>query len=254
MNHFSISQKSLIIISSITAALLTLALIATNVSSEFNWQIGDFIAAAVIIGGAGYLSALSMKLFQSPTQKKLGVSVVILGAMVVWAALASDIEAKEHEAKKYEHKMHQSSMNHERSEGLKMGKGMGYAKVAETNGYPGPKHVLELSKELELTDEQKQKTQAIFESVQKDAKALGAELVAAEEALEAMFKAGEVTAEKAQKQLAMIAELEGKVRAVHVLAHVKQQGLMTQHQIHLYSKLRGHSKDGHTKEDHKHHH
>jgi hypothetical protein len=32
------------------------------------------------------------------------------------------------------------------------GKGMGYAKAAELNSYPGPKHVLELSKELDLTD------------------------------------------------------------------------------------------------------
>ena len=33
-------------------------------------------------------------------------------------------------------------------------RGMGYAKAAELNSYPDPKHVLELSKELDLTKRQ----------------------------------------------------------------------------------------------------
>jgi len=40
------------------------------------------------------------------------------------------------------------------------GKGMGLAKAAELNGYPGPAHVLELAAQLELTSEQKTKTEA----------------------------------------------------------------------------------------------
>jgi hypothetical protein len=39
------------------------------------------------------------------------------------------------------------------------GKGMGLAKAAELNGYPGPAHVIELAAELELTPEQKTKTE-----------------------------------------------------------------------------------------------
>lgn len=37
------------------------------------------------------------------------------------------------------------------------GGGMGCAKIAELNGYPGPKHVLELENELQLTEQQKKK-------------------------------------------------------------------------------------------------
>ncbi len=33
------------------------------------------------------------------------------------------------------------------------GKGMGFAKAAELNGYPGPKHVLELAEQLALLSE-----------------------------------------------------------------------------------------------------
>ncbi len=38
--------------------------------------------------------------------------------------------------------------------GLENGEGMGIVKYAELNGYPGPKHVLELVNELRLTEEQ----------------------------------------------------------------------------------------------------
>jgi len=34
------------------------------------------------------------------------------------------------------------------------GKGMGYAKSAELNKYPGPRHVLDMASELGLTQEQ----------------------------------------------------------------------------------------------------
>jgi hypothetical protein len=40
---------------------------------------------------------------------------------------------------------------------LLKGDGMGFAKAAELNGYPGPAHVLSVAKELNLTDELHQK-------------------------------------------------------------------------------------------------
>ena len=36
-----------------------------------------------------------------------------------------------------------------------LGRGMGLAKAAELNGYPGPAHVLELAVQLEITSEQR---------------------------------------------------------------------------------------------------
>jgi hypothetical protein len=38
---------------------------------------------------------------------------------------------------------------------LLKGDGMGFAKAAELNGYPGPKHVLDLAEKLKLTDAQR---------------------------------------------------------------------------------------------------
>jgi hypothetical protein len=64
------------------------------------------------------------------------------------------------------------------------GKGMGFAKAAELNGYPGPAHVLELAAQLQLTDAQRKQTEALFKDMEARAKALGAKLVEAERSLD----------------------------------------------------------------------
>jgi hypothetical protein len=46
---------------------------------------------------------------------------------------------------------------------LLKGEGTGYAKAAELNGYPGPKHVLDLAGQLKLTEAQRRQVQAIFD-------------------------------------------------------------------------------------------
>jgi hypothetical protein len=57
------------------------------------------------------------------------------------------------------------------------GKGMGFAKAAELNGYPGPGHVLELADRLALSPAQKAKTEEVFDKMQRRARELGSRLV-----------------------------------------------------------------------------
>src|SRR5215469_16531382 len=57
---------------------------------------------------------------------------------------------------------------------LLKGEGMGMAKAAELNGYPGPVHVLALANELKLTESQRQQVQTIFDRMSAAAKPLGA--------------------------------------------------------------------------------
>ena len=45
------------------------------------------------------------------------------------------------------------ALSQEDVEGYLTGQGMGFAKAAELNQYPGPKHVLELARELRLEKE-----------------------------------------------------------------------------------------------------
>lgn len=70
---------------------------------------------------------------------------------------------------------------------LLAGRGMGYAKTAELNGYPGPLHVLELADPLRLSAEQKARTQGVYEGMQARARALGQALVEREAEFDRLF-------------------------------------------------------------------
>jgi hypothetical protein len=125
------------------------------------------------------------------------------------------------------------------------GKGMGLAKAAELNGYPGPAHVLEFAAQLKLSADQKAKTEALFKRMQGAAIPLGKELVAEERALDRLFASRSVTPETLKRSLARIATLQGQVREVHLQAHLHQIALLSREQVHEYNRLRGY---GHTAE------
>jgi hypothetical protein len=48
---------------------------------------------------------------------------------------------------------------------LKAGRGLSLALAAELNGYPGPRHVLELVEQLGLTDQQRADVQRLFDDM-----------------------------------------------------------------------------------------
>ena len=117
---------------------------------------------------------------------------------------------------------------------LREGRGMGQARAAEINGYPGPRHVLEQAETLELTDEQRAATAQLVARVREQAPALGQRIVAAEAELNAMFADGTVTRETMEAKLAEIAELRAELRAVHLNAHLDQAALLTDAQKAAY--------------------
>src|SRR5439155_26596116 len=63
---------------------------------------------------------------------------------------------------------------------LTEGRGMGLAKAAELNGYPGPMHVLELAESLDLSDQQRAKMQELFAAMKAEAIPLGERLIVQE--------------------------------------------------------------------------
>ena len=119
------------------------------------------------------------------------------------------------------------------------GKGMGLAKAAELNGYPGPAHVLDLATQLNLTTDQTIKTEALFKRMQARAITLGKELVEEERALDSLFASHAVTPAALASSLARIARLQGHVRQVHLEAHLEQIALLNPEQVREYSRLRG---------------
>ena len=124
------------------------------------------------------------------------------------------------------------------------GKGMGYAKAAELNGYPGPAHVLELATELRLSPDQLTRTQQLFKSMQSDAVAIGRTLVDRERQLDGSFAAKTITPESLRLAMNDIASLQGQLREIHLKAHLAQSDILTMEQIVKYDELRGYSQPG----------
>ena len=60
---------------------------------------------------------------------------------------------------------------------LRSGGGMGLARPGEINGYPGPRHVLDLADELALSADQRVAVQALFDQMQAEAVALGSDFL-----------------------------------------------------------------------------
>lgn len=122
---------------------------------------------------------------------------------------------------------------------LKAGRGMGLALAAELNGYPGPLHIIELQEQLQLTPEQRQLFQQLYESMKTEAIAVGEALIARERALDQQFAAGKMTTDDLARLTARIGETQGALRAVHLKYHLTSADLLTPDQRQHYAQLRG---------------
>jgi hypothetical protein len=133
-------------------------------------------------------------------------------------------------------------------DGLINGQGMGFAKAAELNHYPGPKHVLELADDLNLTSAQVSETTIVFNRMKVEAIRLGKELVNGEAELNRLFENSTITAEILDNQLIVLGGVRAQLRGTHLKAHLAQRLVLTPHQLHQYDKLRGYSdnKMGHS--------
>lgn len=121
------------------------------------------------------------------------------------------------------------------------GRGAGYARLAELNRYPGPRHVLDLKQQLQLTDVQETEIQTVFKQMQKDAKQLGVEIVDKEKQLSDVFAGGSLSETDLSAQTDALGLLYGKLRAVHLGAHIKIKPFLTATQIAKYDELRGYA-------------
>lgn len=138
---------------------------------------------------------------------------------------------------------------------LKAGRGMGLALAAELNGYPGPKHVLELQKELKLTTAQRLRAQQLFDQMQAEAVPLGQKLIAAETDLDRLFSDRTISPASLTATTATIGATQGQLRAVHLKYHLPMMDVLTPEQVRRYSELRGYANAtsaGHTPGAHKH--
>ena len=118
-------------------------------------------------------------------------------------------------------------------------RGMGLAKAAELNSYPGPLHVLQLAAQLGLSDAQRNATDALYATMRERALSIGRQIIEAERTLDRAFANGAIEPATLRSQVRAIAALQGELRAVHLEAHLAQHALLTPEQIARYDVLRG---------------
>lgn len=123
--------------------------------------------------------------------------------------------------------------------GLKSGSGLGMAKAAELNQYPGMLHILELAERLTLSNRQRRDVESLYQNMKAEAVPLGHKIIAAEAALDQLFAKGTITERKLEQQVMTIARLKGRLRLVHLKYHLLSKPLLSPQQLALYNRLRG---------------
>ena len=125
---------------------------------------------------------------------------------------------------------------------LRSGHGMGLAMPAELNGYPGPRHVLDLADALDLTADQLTETQRLFAAMRAQAIVLGEQLIAAEGALDELFATGQASDAAVEIAALEVGRAQGALRGHHLRYHVAMRELLSPHQVMRYQQLRGYAR------------
>lgn len=136
-----------------------------------------------------------------------------------------------------------STLTAEQIQQLRAGDGMGLAKAAELNHYPGPKHALELATDLGLSPSQTEWVTAIRDRMLAEATRLGAAIIEKETTLDGAFANHQVTAASMRGLVAELAALQGELRATHLAAHLEMVQVLTPEQVRRYDELRGYVKE-----------
>lgn len=124
---------------------------------------------------------------------------------------------------------------------LTAGRGMGLALAAELNGYPGPRHVLDLAQDLKLTAEQQYRTSELFDAMRQETSALGGQLIEAERALDRLFADKQATPDAVAAATDHAGAIGAKLRAAHLRYHLAMMEVLTAEQVAAYNHLRGYA-------------
>lgn len=131
------------------------------------------------------------------------------------------------------------ALSEQQIEDLRAGRGMGFALAAELNSYAGPGHVLELASALNLPEDQRDRTRALFEEMRNTAVPLGNEVLVKEAELDQAFAGGRIDDAGLHRILADIGRLQGELRYTHLKYHLAMRGVLSPDQIATYDRLRG---------------
>lgn len=134
-----------------------------------------------------------------------------------------------------------SGLDADEAAGLAEGRGLGMARPAERNRYPGPLHVLELADSLGLDARQRETAERLRAEMLAEAVPLGEQILTVERHLDALFASGDATPEAVDRMTAHAAQLRGRLRAAHLRTHLGMRDALTPEQIAAYDQLRSHA-------------
>jgi hypothetical protein len=115
----------------------------------------------------------------------------------------------------------------------------GLAKSAELNGYPGPRHVLDLASELNMTEEQQIGIEVIYNNMRNQAVPVGLQIIEIEKQVENSFANNTIREQSLQMLLDLSSHLYGQLRYIHLSSHLKVMDALTPQQVNTYNEIRG---------------
>ena len=169
--------------------------------------------------------------------------MVDLFACVILIAIGSNSASAQHShgLSPYSHGQSSeiSSLTVDEVRELQTGEGMGLARAAELNHFPGPKHILELASELGLDHAQAERIDAIHAKMKTRAIAKGEEILEAERHLAGLFASGQPSVVAVKRIAEHLGTMRGQLQAIHLLAHIESADVLRGEQIEDYDRLRG---------------
>lgn len=166
--------------------------------------------------------------------------VALLALILAAAPVAADT-AHQHSPYAGEETRDIMALSPEEIADLTAGRGMGLALAAELNGYPGPRHVLDLAQELQLTAEQQRRTSELLDAMRQEASALGGQLIKAERTLDRLFAEQRATPDTVAAATEQAGAIGAKLRAAHLRYHLAMMDVLTTEQVAAYNHLRGYA-------------
>lgn len=137
-------------------------------------------------------------------------------------------------------------LSHSDVEALRNGEGGalgGLAKPAELNSYPGPRHALDHSEELNLSDEQELELENLFEDMKAESQPVGQEYLEVERKIDEGYENESLSEEELETLLTRSGELYGELRYVHLKYHFQTKEILSDQQIKKYNQIRGYASE-----------
>jgi peptidoglycan/LPS O-acetylase OafA/YrhL len=91
IKHIIMQNKRLFIIVLIVIILLTIPLMAMQLTDDVNWTLPDFIVAAALLLGTGLLCEFTLKKVNQPRYRIAICLALLLLLLMIWAELAVGI-------------------------------------------------------------------------------------------------------------------------------------------------------------------